>query len=314
MSYVVTPEGRAIDPIILNSSGGGGFENEARKIVADWEFEPSESEQAWNFVDIRSEIRRGQDRATSNFGRRTNRIMNHLLNDEGEAARKQADETNAMGGWNLYESTMMWLMIGRVEGVEDNHAGKLENYQRALAMGNAKAIPADDRLTLLEKIFLLQSHFNQHAAAARTHERIERMEANEEVLTRTEKRIAEIRAALSGNDIVTAQAVVFNPCDCDAGIPLWVYEPARRTFSFANTGGNVERFEARCEGGRLSGEVSPGQSWSLEPEWGKCRITVFGDDGATFDFLEHRKNDEKGAAANDTVARNHVLDNRSRSQ
>jgi hypothetical protein len=41
MSYVVTSEGRAIDPIITDSSGGIGFEDEVRKVTEQWRFEPT---------------------------------------------------------------------------------------------------------------------------------------------------------------------------------------------------------------------------------------------------------------------------------
>ena len=33
MSYIVTPDGRATDPIIINSSGGPEFEHEVRKVT-----------------------------------------------------------------------------------------------------------------------------------------------------------------------------------------------------------------------------------------------------------------------------------------
>ena len=160
-SFVVDPDGRAIDPIIMDSSGGIAFENSLIESLADWRFEPSTAELPNNVIDFRHEIRRGRDAATSNFIRRTKRIMTHLLNDEIEDARKQIDEAYKLGGWNLYESTMLWLMMGRVEGAEGNQAGKLEMYQRALKMGNSKALPREDRIELLEKIFLLQIYFDQ---------------------------------------------------------------------------------------------------------------------------------------------------------
>ena len=39
MSFVVIADGRAIDPIIIDSSGGAGFEREAREAVSTWHFE-----------------------------------------------------------------------------------------------------------------------------------------------------------------------------------------------------------------------------------------------------------------------------------
>ena len=314
MSYVVTPDGRAIDPVILNSSGGGSFENEARRVLPEWRFEPGDVELPYNIVNVRSEINRGRDAATSNFIRRTKRILTHLHNEEVAAARKQTDAASAMGGWNLYESTMLWLMLGRVDGAESNNAGKLEMYSRALEMGNSTAIPSDDRVELLEKIFLLQSHFQQYAAALVTRGRLEGVRGKEEAMERTADRAREIEQKIAGDDVLKARATIYNPCDCDEGEPLWHYVPARRTFSFANANGNVERFEARCEGQRISGDFESERTWTLAPEWGFCRVIVFGSDGATFDFLEYLHDGEEGGVDKTAGARNHVLDQRNRSQ
>ena len=313
MSYVVTAEGGATAPIILNSSGGRGFEYEARKALPEWRFEARTSESPYNIVNIRSEINRGRDAATSNFIRRTKRILMHLHSEEIAAARKQVDDAYNMGGWNLYESTMLWMMLGRVDGAEGNNAGKLEMYMRALEVGNNAALPADDRVELLEKIFLLQSHFQHHAAALRTVARLKKLKGHEPTLQRIADRAAGIEQILATENVTSASATISNPCDCDDGEPLWHYVPARRTFSFANTNGNVERFEARCEGQRISGAVELNKFWSLAPEWGFCRVIVFGGDGATFDFLEHLSDDDQSASPS-SVARNYVLDKRSRSQ
>jgi TonB family protein len=313
-SFVVTKEGRAIDPIIIDSSGGPGFERGLIQSLDDWRFEPSASEMPENLVDFRHEIRLGRDAATANFIRRTRRIMTHLMNDEVEPARALANEAYELGGWNLYESTMLWLMLGRVEGAEGNLAGKLEMYQRALTMGNAKALPLDDRMDLLEKIFLLQVHFDQYAAAMATVETLKSAAGSAETIDRLTPRIEEIQEILAKNEVVAAKATISNPCDCEEGQPLWHYVPGRRTFSFANANGNVERFEARCEGQRISGAVTTNKTWTLAPEWGFCRVFVFGDDGATFDFLEHLQHGENGANSSAAHERNHVLDQTSRSQ
>ena len=315
MSYVVTADGRAIDPIVLNSSGGSSFEDEARKIMPEWRFQPGATELPYNIVNIRSEIYRGRDAATSNFIRRTKRILTHLHNEEVDAARKQADEAHSRGGWNLYESTMLWLMLGRVNGAEENYVGKLEMYSRSLELGNTKALPGDNRVELLEKIFLLQSRFQHYAAALATHENLKKAPGNKNALERTADRAKEIETILSNEVAISARATIYSPCDCNEGEPLWHYVPARRAFSFGNVNGNVERFEARCEGQRISGSVEPGQTWSLAPEWGHCRVIVFGDNGSTFDFNEHMPGEEGGGLADEAaVARNHVLDRRSRSQ
>jgi len=44
--------------------------------------------------------------------------MTNLHYERPEAARKEVDSAVELGAWNLYESSMLWLVIGRVEGAE----------------------------------------------------------------------------------------------------------------------------------------------------------------------------------------------------
>jgi hypothetical protein len=170
----------------------------------------------------------------------------------------------------------------------------------------------ENRRSLLGKIFELEDKFGQYAAALQTFRSLEAASGKRtlnEVLT---ARAAEIQGLVDSDADLVAQAAVYNPCDCDEGKPLWYYKPARRTFSFANLSGNVESFEARCENQRIQGAVEAGTKWTLAPEWGSCRVFVFGDDEATFEFVEHpagAKDDAPTAMAEDDV-----VDRRNRGQ
>ena len=314
MSYIIAPDGSATDPLIIDSSGGKGFEEEARKASGNWRFAPLEvpGERPNNIVDIRSEIENGRDRATSNFMRRYVKIVSHLRSTEYEDARRMVNSAHEIGGWNLYESTMLWLMTGRVEGAEGNLAGKLEHYRRAHRIATKIRLDRKDRVELLEKIFMLEDHFGQYAEAMGTHALLKKALGEDSINAQVAERSAEIRAKIDSLEPIVAQATVYNPCDCDAGTPLWYYKPARRTFSFANLSGNVQSFEARCEHQRVQGPVEAGTKWTLAPEWGSCRVFVFGDDGATFEFVEHPTGAEDGAPT--AVVEDDVLDRRSRGQ
>ncbi len=317
MSYVVTPDGRAVDPIIINSSGGAQFEDEVRKVSESWRFEPSVTgaELPFNVTNTRFTIRGRGKGTTRRFARFAQHIMRNLHNGDVEAARKEADTALNLGGWNLYESTILWLMVGRVEGAEGDDVDKLEMYRRGLAISDERSLQRDARIDLLEDIFELEAKFGQYSAAMQTLAVLKEVRGSKAAVKRLEARTEEITTILESGPVLVANAIVVNPCNCDAGVALWDYIPVRRTFSFANLNGNVERFEARCELQRLSGAVETDQQWTLEADWGFCQIFVFGDDGATFDFLEHAPGNEDSDAVDETaVARNHVLDRRSRSQ
>jgi TonB family protein len=314
MHFVVTPEGQAADPIIIDSSGGASFEDEARKALADWRFEPpaSGNEDAHNLVNIRSEVRGSRDSATKRFRRDHERIVLNLVHEQNEDARENVDELFESGGFNTYEATMLWLMVGRVQGVENNDLGKLESYRRALAVSTRSTLRVENKLGLLEKIFQLEDQFGQYAAALQTFRMLKATSGKREINQDLSARAAEIQALADSDADLTAQAAVYNPCDCEAGTPLWYYKPVRRTFSFANLSGNVTRFEARCESHRVQAAVETGKEWTLAPEWGSCRVFVFGDDGATFEFVEHPT--DAGDDAPTAAARDDVLDSRNRGE
>lgn len=118
----------------------------------------------------------------------------------------------------------------------------------------------------------------------------------------------QLERAIEGDDAMAASTTIYNPCDCDDGRPLWAHTPVRRDFSFAEVNGNVERFEARCDYQRLSAQVATGTRWSLPAEWGDCRILVFGDDAATFEFVEHRGGPGGNDVGGSAVASSDVLD------
>ncbi len=310
MHYVVTADGRAIDPIVVDSCGGAQFEAEARKAIANWRFDAPASggELPNNLVNIRTETQRGRNGATPNFTRYLREIVAAVNSNDLVSAQERVDHAHKIGGWNLYESVMLLLVAGRVDGAEGNMVGKLEHYRRALGVSNRDSLNRNGRRDALTKIFDLQDQYGHYAEATRTFRLLEKERDNRAEMREFGPRAAEIKALLASDDTVTAAATIYNPCDCDAGEPLWYYRPARRTFSFANLNGNVERFEARCDSMRIRGDVVEGKRWTLAPEWGNCRMFVFGDDRASFDFLEHPTGSEDESSGESAVARSHVLD------
>lgn len=310
MSFVVKADGSAIDPIIIDSIGGPGFERAARDIVSEWQFETRESpfELPNNTIEIRFETEHGRDMATSNFMRRYRRIVTLLANEENEAARALVDQTQKLGGWNLYESTILWLMIGRVDGVEGNNASKLENYRRSLRLSNRNALKSQSRRDLLTKIIELEYEHGQYAAAFATLSLLRNEADGDKNIAGLQDQAAEIVLLLEGSDAISAKGVIQNACDCEEGEPIWSYAPVRRIFSFSNLNGNVDRFEARCRTHRLRDSVVSDKTWELPQDWGGCQIFVFGDDGASFDFVEHQREQSSNSVDHAAVADHHVLD------
>ena len=316
LSFVIDADGRAVDPLVLDSSGGPLFEQAALDAATRWRFEApaAAAEHGLNTVDVRFEISGDRDRASRGFLRRDRNIVTDLYYLKPDAAREKVDMANDFGGWNLYEATMLAFLNARVEGAEDHRAEELEYYRRALAVSRSETFVSKNRIEILGRIFGLEVDAGQYGDALATLAELRAEKGSDEALAGLADRIRQLEDSIGDDAAIVAAGTIYNPCDCDEGVPLWAHTPVRRNFSFADVDGNVQRFEARCENHRFSAQVTTGTRWSLPDEWGSCRIFVFGDDAATFGFVEHREEPGDEGVGGSAVASSDVVDKPDRSQ
>lgn len=310
VNFVLTPDGMVVDPIFVDSSGGAAFEQSVRKVMTHWRFEPQASgdELPNNTVEIRFQNSRVRNSATRNFLRHYREIARCLARDDIGAARKQVDSARRFGGWNLYEATMLSLMIGRVEAAEGDYIEQLANYRRALSVSDQASLNGKGKRDVLQKIFELEFDANEFAAALATLDMLRAEPNSDKVVETLEDKAARIERLIASDLPLSTHASIGVPCDCDGGQAMWTHQPVRRSFSFEDLSGNVDRFEARCDNRRISDKVSINMKWSLPEEWRSCRIFVFGEDGATFQYVEHSALFDDAGAGRAIVARGDVLD------
>lgn len=310
VNFVVTPDGMAVDPIFVDSSGGAAFEQSVRKVMTQWRFEPLDSgaELPNNTVEIRFRNSRRRDSATRNFLRHYREIVRCLARGDIGGARKQVDSARGFGGWNLYEATMLSLMIGRVEAAEGDDIEQLANYRRALSVSDQASLSGKGKRDVLQKIFELEFDAHKFAAALATLDLLRAEPNSDKIVGALEDKAAQIERLIASGLPLSTHASIGVPCDCEGGQPMWVHQPVRRSFSFEDLSGTVDRFEARCDNRRIGDKVSINKKWSLPEEWGRCRIFVFGEDGATFQYIEHRALFNDAGAARTIAARGDVLD------
>ena len=286
ISFLVDASGKAVDPIVANASGGLAFEQAAIDAVSNWEFDiPAKRTRNW--VHFRFENESGRDAATSNFMRRYKRIMTHVYREEVADARRQVDQAYSTGGWNLYESAMLWLMMGRVDGLEGKPLGKLDKYQRALAVSTPKILKGADRRDVLSKIVELQYEHGQIGNAGSTLSLLKSEPGAKSELSSLKDIAASIEAQLGDPTPINARAQLFSPCGCESGQALWMTVMTHSAFSVANIDGQIDRFDLRCDNGRRAGALAVGWRYTVDPTWGRCELFLLGDHGTHFDFLEH---------------------------
>ncbi len=310
VNFVVAPDGMVVDPIFVDSSGGAAFEQSVRNAMTEWRFEPVDSgaELPNNTVEIRFENSRPGDSATRTFMRHYREIVRALAREDNERARKQIDSARNFGGWNLYESTMLCLMIGRVEAANGNKIGQLANFRRALGVSNETSLSGKGKRDVLRKIFELEFDALKFGAALTTLDLLRAEPNSDKIVETLEDKALQIERLIASDLPISTYANIERRDGGDASQALWTHQPVRRSFSFEDLNGNVERFEARCDDYRIGDKVSPGKKWSLPQEWGSCRIFVFGENGATFHYVEHSDTFDDADTGRTAVARGDVLD------
>lgn len=308
LNFVVTPDGRAIDPVVVDSVGGEAFEQSALDAIADWKFEPSDAEIASNEVAIRFEDSGDSGKASRTFMRWYRLILTDLASDKVDKARENLDRAKAFGGWNLYESTILSIVEGRVAEQEGNETLSREMYRRALNIGDEAALTAETKRKLLASLVRIETTQQRFAAANEALSALRETRGHKKSI---ESLAEEIRVLEKWNDksgILTVNGAVSAACDCDAGQPVWTHRPSLRHFAIEDIDGNVERMEARCDTERLVAPMDTQLAWSIPEDWGDCEVFVFGDDGTTFAFVESPAAKEETTLGEDAVARRNALD------
>jgi len=199
-----------------------------------------------------------------------------------------------------------WVRINFVFG----HDGGRRILSSSCPPGNSRPhhTVREERVEILGRILELEIDSRQYGEALATLAQLRPEPGNARTPAGLSDKIRQLEDLVQGDEAMVAAGTIYNPCDCDNGTPLWAYTPARPHFSFAEVSGNVERFEARCENHRMSAQVATGTRWSLPAEWGSCRVFVFGEGAATFEFVEHREDPGDRNVGHSAVASSDVLD------
>jgi TonB family protein len=277
LSFVVSDDGRAVDPVVLASIGGDEFERSAIDALDGWRFEATGEEAGRNVVTMRFERSDDDDRASRNFMRWYVRIIEDFNADKVKAAREALDEVREKGGWTLFEATLLEILDSRIAAAEKDDASRLAALYRALNIGDEAALNVDTLRELYRSIIELETSANRLAAAKASFSALESLNFDEQSL-------AELARGIEAIENAGASINVDVEIRCDD--EPWSHTPTGRLLTFADVEQGVHRYEARCDAKRMAGTVENGLALSLPETWGNCDLLVFGDEGATFSLTE----------------------------
>lgn len=288
LSYVVTPKGKVIDPIVEDSSGEREFERAALKVITKWTYEPA----TWNgrpveqcHTNIRMTFMFDEPGIGAGriFRKRYRKIVDLIGEDRLDEAELLLKETFELKKLNLYEVSRAWIlsaMIAQSLGLKD---GELVALRKA-SVSNGNWIEPDVYEIVLRNIFWLEIETERYSAALGTYRKLEQLE--DALTPEISEAHSQIMAQVQGDKIIGTSGEIIYAGEND-GPAYWIYRPLRNDFGFDELEGDIRSFEIRCDWKRASIDIESEKSWTIPEAWGDCSIVVFGDMGSKFKILEY---------------------------
>jgi len=290
VSFVVSPTGEVVEPMIEDSSGVSVFEREALRTVRRWRYEPATRngepvEQSMARVHIAFLL--GEQGVSRTFLRKYQRIAALIEGGDFAAAQPLLEQLESAPGRNFYEDAWFWwLKYAYLDGTGSSDTqGKIVALRRAL--GYQDSIGATKLVIAAQRLFALETQTGDLAESLKTYEFLresgtaKRSDLYEAAMAQLKPVVEEIEAIIASDNALRSHAEVGTN-------DYWVRRLLRRFFSMSNVAGRIDVIDVRCRRGTKRYDSFPLNGvWRVPESWGDCGVYIKGEPGTTFDFLEH---------------------------
>jgi TonB-like protein len=183
---------------------------------------------------------------------------------------------------NFYERTM----VGYARAVLDHQKGDRWAAREAIRTATIDEGKYLDKHKVIDALRLrvaLEAETGELADAFAWYEILQKqtsLDANDQ----TTQLVAKLHAMLDNSEPIGIDAKIAN-----TGTPtLWQHTLLRRSFEFKNIEGALDHFTLNCARHSIRSIVSTSANWTVPQSWPSCIISVFGDPGTNFRFVEFR--------------------------
>lgn len=288
LNYVVTDDGRVIEPVIEESSGSPAFERAAIQTVEDWRYEPARLDgepvqQCKTKVRIAFAIMGAQDKVSRQFYVRYRKMESAL--DEGDIETASAELETALQseGLTLAEMSWLWALEARIAGLKGDKEQQLAALRRATA-GSSQWVTEDLLSGLLTTKTALELETGDFSAAMQSYAELKSIGSAD--TSQLDPFIEQVNALVASDDLFFADARIGDNPNCETCGSQWQYRPLRRSIEIAEVDGELGDLELRCEWQRFVDQAREGVTWNIPESWGDCALVVHGEPGSTFKLFE----------------------------
>jgi hypothetical protein len=260
--------------------------------VTKWTYDPStrdgaQVEQCHTRTRLTFELSGGKPRARRSFIKRWKKVGALIDVGDYDGAAELVDEIRERGEWNLYEYSRLNYLEALIAQGRGDQAGQLAALHHMVG-NTGQFVGRDMYLRVLPVILQLELGLSRYSAALETYGRMQEYPELLEDSPDLEQTIVGLQDMIAGDAVLSVPGELTRVGEDDG---RWSYAPLRREFAFAEVAGELGEIELRCDWSHYRDQWRPDISWRIPESWGKCRLYVFGDEGATFKYIEYPEAD-----------------------
>lgn len=283
LSYVISAEGKVIDPIVLDSNSKH-FERAALRSLQQYSYTPARFngenvEQCSNYVTITFQIE-DYKVVPRRFANNYNQMIEAINGGETEIAKAYLEKLEGISKKTLYQDAWSWwakYLFAKHIKDEDT---KFESLLKAVAY-NDQFLPDEMYAMALAELFLARMSRMQVALALKELEKLRSTKGAEKYLTHLASYIQSVETTINRNQPLLIKASIKNSSN------TWKHTLFRNSFMIDNIAGTLSKYELRCSFKRISGDIVAGKKITIPENWGKnCMVILTGESESNFEFYE----------------------------
>jgi len=280
LGMMISPEGKAYEVVVTDSTGNKAFEKAALNAVKKWVFQPALMDgvpiDAGSNFKIKFALS-GAAGASSKFVRAIGRFKKHIANDDKEAADKELSSIRVK---NLYEDA--FLNIARYSYYEKWGS----DYQRLYALrrgiaheDDAHYLPKKLYVTALLSMFFLEVKQKDFARALKTWKLLEGRKLDDNTVSSLQNVVNKITVLESDDRTYSVAGEIGESFS-------WNYRLLKNNFNITVEHGELAEIKLRCDKKYVFFRYKPKTIYRISEKYGHCGIEVVGNPGSKFSLIQ----------------------------
>lgn len=280
LNFMVDPQGKAYEPVVVASSGNAMFEREAIRALEASTFNPAslKGEPVHAGANMKfTFVLRGDGGARDPFVQAYKKFNKAI--GAGDKARAE-DQLSRMHVTNLYEEAYKNLATYALNAKWGDETQQLGALRAAVAEeGRATYLPEKTFAAALRALLPLELNAQDFASFLRTWEKVQKNGADEALLATWRPTVEDVQKLRTDERSYRVRGRI------ETGTS-WFYRLHKRRFQIAPRTGSLAEIKLRCDAQYVFFRFDPKMQYTTNDKYGLCTLEVVGDPGAEFDLVQ----------------------------